>query len=38
MGANLVLVTPATYEGHQTETGYVPGLKDKIEVYAAKLR
>lgn len=38
MGANIVLVTPATYGGRQTETGYVPGLEDKIEAHAAKLR
>jgi len=37
-GANIVLVTPAYYEGLHTDRGYVPGLKDKMEVHAAKLR
>ena len=38
VGTHIVLVTPAGYQGKQTENGYVPGLKDKIESHALKLK
>ena len=38
VGTHIVLVKAAGYQGKQTEHGYIPGLNDKTESYASKLK